>query len=259
MSEDNCETVWQPGTPCILGIDEAGRGPVLGPMVYAAAVCPKSHASSLRALGVNDSKTFQEQQRDKLRRKIESASFLRIFERALTAEYLSVSMLRREKYNLNLISHDTALSLVQSAIDEGINISEIFVDTVGNAEQYAAKFRERFPTVHRVVVAKKADSTYPIVGAASIMAKTTRDRHIKEWRFPEEVRSAEFEPGEENKRLEFIGPRGSGYPSDPLTKSWMEKNWDKHFGFPTFVRFSWGTTKSILEQNAVQVDWYVVR
>ncbi|CAN8064547.1 unnamed protein product [Agarophyton chilense] len=255
MSENNSRNRWEPNAPCILGIDEAGRGPVLGPMVYAAAVCPKSQLSSLRALGVNDSKSFKEDQRDKLRDKIEGASFLRIFERCLTAAYLSQSMLRRKKYNLNLISHDTALGLVQDALDKGVNVTEIYVDTVGNADQYAAKFRERFPTVDKVIVAKKADSTFPIVGAASIMAKTTRDKQVKEWCFPEELRSSEFKLDDQNESVEFIGPRGSGYPSDPVTKIWMEKNYDNLFGFPTFVRFSWGTTKTILQQNAVLIDW----
>lgn len=240
--------------PCILGIDEAGRGPVLGPMVYTAAYCPKSSLNDLNGLGADDSKQLTEEQRESLRMKIDASGFVRHSSRVLTAEELSEKMLRRVKYNLNLISHDAALDLVQVAIDAGANITEVFVDTVGSADAYAQKFHDRFPHISKVVVAKKADATYRIVGAASIVAKTTRDRHIREWVFPEQYRSEQL-LGDQNQSVTFPLKRGSGYPSDPLTKAWMEGSCDKIFGFPTFVRFSWGTTRVILEKKAVQVDW----
>ena len=56
--------------PCVLGIDEAGRGPVLGPMVYGISFCPESKNSDLKALGVDDSKTLTEEQREKLLEKV---------------------------------------------------------------------------------------------------------------------------------------------------------------------------------------------
>ncbi len=62
-------------TPCILGIDEAGRGPVLGPMVYAAAYCPKTHIKALNALGADDSKQLTAEQREGLLEKISGAPF----------------------------------------------------------------------------------------------------------------------------------------------------------------------------------------
>lgn len=255
MCEQTEQAIWQSKEPCVLGIDEAGRGPVLGPMVYAAAVCPKSYLPNLRALGVNDSKQLKEEKRDLLRTKVESAPFLKYFERVLTAEYLSHSMLQTQKYNLNRISHDAALDLVQTALDDGIAVNEVYVDTVGNPEQYANKFRNRFPFLEKVVVAKKADSTYRIVGAASIVAKTTRDRLVKEWHFPEVARTANLHADNANMSVQFVGPTGSGYPSDPITKAWMDNNYDKVFGFPNFVRFSWGTSKTILAKNAVLVEW----
>lgn len=243
--------------PYVLGIDEAGRGPVLGPMVYTAAFCLKSALQQLNALGVNDSKQMTEEQRDVLRAKIDGASFLRTATRVLPADELSEKMLRRVKYNLNLISHDAALNLVQAAMDTGANISEVYVDTVGNADTYAHKFRARFPSLSKIVVAKKADSTYRIVGAASIVAKTTRDRHIRQWNYPEQSRSQDLDIFSGNVPVMFTVEHGSGYPSDPLTKKWMDSNCDKIFGFPSFVRFSWGTAKLLLDKNAVQVDWYV--
>lgn len=253
---DHQQLPWPADEPCVLGIDEAGRGPVLGPMIYTAAVCPKSRLRDLNALGADDSKQLKEDQRDLLRQKIDDAPFLRCFTRVLSAQELSEKMLRRVKYNLNLISHDTALDLVQAAIDAGVNVKEVYVDTVGNPDSYAQKFRSAFPTLQKVVVAKKADATYRIVGAASIVAKTTRDRHIREWVFPELQRSEQLTMGHGNAQIDFAAEKGSGYPSDPKTKAWMEESCDDIFGFPTFVRFSWGTTKTLLQSKAVPVDWY---
>lgn len=249
------ENVWKDGEPCILGIDEAGRGPVLGPMVYAAAYCPKACIPDLKALGADDSKQLTEEQRETLRKKIDAAHFLRAKEHVISAEELSHKMLRKVKYNLNLISHDSALQLVEDVIAMGINVTEVYVDTVGNPESYASKFRNRFAHLDKVVVAKKADSTYKIVGAASIVAKTTRDRNVREWVFPERERSSVYALNAPNMSLQFSDPRGSGYPSDPRTKRWMEDNCDDIFGYPTFVRFSWGTAKVLMKKKAVQVDW----
>lgn len=250
------EEIWKESVPCIVGIDEAGRGPVLGPMVYTAAYCPKVSVKPLKALGADDSKQLSEEQRNSLRKKIDGAPFLRYKTRILSAQELSENMLRKEKYNLNLISHDTAFELVQQILDDGINVTEIYVDTVGRPESYSAKFHDQFPQVGKIVVAKKADATYRIVGAASIVAKTTRDRNLREWHFPEEERSAGYAEGQANASVSFQDARGSGYPGDPLTKAWMEKNCDPVFGFPTLVRFSWGTTRLLMEKEAVKVDWY---
>lgn len=255
MDHQTEDEIWSEGVPCVIGIDEAGRGPVLGPMVYTAAYCPKSSLQALNALGADDSKQLREEQRDALRVKIDNAPFLRSKTRVLSAQELSEKMLRKVKYNLNLISHDAALELVSDIIQDGINVTEVYVDTVGNPDSYAAKFRERFSQLSKVVVAKKADSTYRIVGAASIVAKTTRDKSIREWTFPEQERSSMYDVNDPNVAVSFSGPTGSGYPSDPSTKSWMAENCDEVFGFPSFVRFSWGTSKVILEKKAVVVDW----
>lgn len=76
-------------------------------------------------------------------------------------------MLKRTKYSLNEVSMDSAICLINKAIDLGVNIAEIYVDTVGPPEKYQAKLSALFPDF-QITVAKKADSTYPIVSAASI-------------------------------------------------------------------------------------------
>lgn len=260
------EKMWSSDEPCILGIDEAGRGPALGPMVYSAAYCAKSDHDRLVALGAADSKQLTEETRARLRTVLDAADFVGSDSIVLHAASISSSMLRPAKYNLNAISHDAALGLVQRALDAGVNVVEVYVDTVGNADTYAQKFRDAFPALRKVVVEAKADGNYRIVGAASIVAKTERDRAVKDWVFPEEALAGregsdsgdgDVVDVDDDGALTFERNYGSGYPSDPKTKAWMRANLDTIFGFPSFVRFSWGPAKLMIKENAALVKWYV--
>lgn len=136
---------------------------------------------------------------------------------------------------------DSAINLINTAIDLGVNIAEIYVDTVGPPEKYQAKLSALFPDF-QITVAKKADSTYPIVSAASICAKVTRDHALKVWKFPEGL----------EKSHEIFG---SGYPNDPKTCSFLQETTDHYFGFPRIVRFSWSTTEKVLDKLACPVSF----
>ncbi|XP_036805154.1 ribonuclease H2 subunit A [Oncorhynchus mykiss] len=227
---------------CCLGIDEAGRGPVLGPMVYGICFCPVAKKEALKDLKVADSKTLTEAQREDLFRKLDEAkSFVGWALQILSPNTISTSMLQRSKYNLNALSHDAAIGLVQFALDSGVQLKEVFVDTVGPAEKYQEKLSQRFPGVE-VTVRPKADSLFPIVSAASICAKVARDHSVKDWNFPEDLGEVDAD-------------YGSGYPNDPKTKAWLLKELDPVFGYPQFVRFSWSTTQTLLDSRAVTVHW----
>ncbi|XP_052362583.1 ribonuclease H2 subunit A [Oncorhynchus keta] len=227
---------------CCLGIDEAGRGPVLGPMVYGICFCPVAKKEALKDLKVADSKTLTEAQREDLFRKLDEAkSFVGWALQILSPNTISTSMLQRSKYNLNALSHDAAIGLVQFALDSGVQLKEVFVDTVGPAEKYQEKLSQRFPGVE-VTVRPKADSLFPIVSAASICAKVARDHSVKDWSFPEDLGEVDAD-------------YGSGYPNDPKTKAWLLKELDPVFGYPQFVRFSWSTTQTLLDSKAVTVHW----
>ncbi|XP_020503326.1 ribonuclease H2 subunit A [Labrus bergylta] len=227
---------------CCLGIDEAGRGPVLGPMVYGICFCPVSKKGELKDLKVADSKTLTEEERENLFEKIDEAnSFVGWALQILSPNTISTSMLQRTKYNLNALSHDTAIGLVQYALDSGVQLKEVFVDTVGPAEKYEDKLSKLFPGIE-VTVRPKADSLFPVVSAASICAKVARDRAVKGWNFQEDLGEVDAD-------------YGSGYPGDPKTKAWLQKYLDPVFGYPQFVRFSWSTAKILMDNKGVAVHW----
>ncbi|KAI1316076.1 Ribonuclease H2 subunit A [Mortierella claussenii] len=235
----------EPDQECILGVDEAGRGPVLGPMVYGICYCPLSKADELADLGFADSKTLKENERDNLLEVITSRPDLIGWSvRVLSPMDISNSMLRKDKYNLNALAHDTTIQLIRETLASGVNLKEIYVDTVGPPETYQRKLENLFPSVTKIIVAKKADSKYPIVSAASICAKVTRDDVLRHWIFAESGM-------EETISRQF----GSGYPSDPKTVAWLKSSMDPIFGYPNIVRFSWQTCKTLLEASGKTVRW----
>jgi ribonuclease H2 subunit A len=146
---------------------------------------------------------------------LDNDSFLGWAVHLLSPTFISRSMLRRAKYNLNTMSHDTAIGLVRGAIAAGVNVSEVYVDTVGPPEKYQAMLQGLFPNL-KIVVAKKADSLYPSVSAASICAKVARDSALSAWTCPEVGAAA----------------TGSGYPADPVTKRFLQDSLHPVFGFP---------------------------
>ncbi|KAF9354727.1 DNA replication licensing factor mcm8 [Mortierella sp. AD094] len=238
-------TALEPDQECILGVDEAGRGPVLGPMVYGICYCPLSKADELANLGFADSKTLKEDERDNLLEVIMSRPDLIGWSvRVLSPMDISNSMLRKEKYNLNALAHDTTIQLIRETLASGVNLREVYVDTVGPPESYQRKLENLFPSITKIVVAKKADSKYPIVSAASICAKVSRDDVLRHWIFAESGM-------EDTISRQF----GSGYPSDPKTVSWLKSNMDPIFGYPNIVRFSWQTCKTLLDTSGKTVRW----
>ncbi|CAH2013347.1 unnamed protein product [Acanthoscelides obtectus] len=228
--------------PCILGIDEAGRGPVLGPMVYGTSFCPINEQMILHKLECADSKQLNEEKRDDIfKNMLENSDKIAWGIEVISPNSICNSMLSRSKYSLNQVSMDAAIKLIRAAIDSGAKIQHIFVDTVGKPEKYQAYLKTIFPS-YEITVAKKADSTYPIVSAASICAKVSRDHALRVWEFTEglEIKSEEF---------------GSGYPGDPVTKKFLVDSCDLVFGYPQLVRFSWSTAENALKDTAYHVEF----
>ncbi|KAL4439043.1 hypothetical protein ABPG77_006980 [Micractinium sp. CCAP 211/92] len=235
--------------PCMLGIDEAGRGPVLGPMVYAVAFAPLSRGADLKKMGFADSKTLNEEKRDKLFEVIQreaaagQGGCLGHAADVLSAAFISGKMLGRERTSLNALAFDSTCQLIEGVLAAGVNLAEACIDALGDTTKHRERLSQRFPGVQFTVEAK-ADATYPIVSAASIVAKVTRDRALRD-----------FVLEEQGSGPDASTQFGSGYPADPDTKRWLESSIDPVFGFPSLVRFSWSTCTPLLEQHAVPVKF----
>ena len=155
----------------------------------------------------------------------------------MSARDISAGMLRPAgTYNLNAQAMDATIDLIKEVFAKGANIKEIYIDTIGSPSVYQKKLEKIFPTT-MIVVAKKADSLYPCVSAASVCAKVTRDAAL-------EVCYQTY--AAESKAAEGWG---SGYPSDARCTTWLKGHMDPLFGWGSECRFSWGTAKDLLEAN----------
>jgi ribonuclease H2 subunit A len=269
------------GVGVVMGIDEAGRGPVLGPMLYGAAFWNDDVEESTLDIpkGYNDSKQLNEATRSKLFEATLKSKDIGFVVRVLHATEISQNMLRKDvPYNLNAMSHDVAMEMVRAVLDAGVRVSKCYIDTVGREETYKARLDQVFAGCGiEFVVEKKADAKYKSCSAGSIskcfrlvacifyscsgyihhvsnessiflvVAKVTRDRMIEHWKFTE---GSHYEGATD---LDY----GSGYPSDPKCKAWMERHikYDKLFMYPDLVRFSWGPVKDACKDKGVRVKW----
>jgi len=166
--------------------------------------------------------------------------------RSLSAQDISAHMLSPSAYNLNAQAMDATIELIKGVLAQGVHVTEIYIDTIGRPELYQKKLERIWPTI-RITVAKKADSLYPVVSAASVCAKVTRDAALAVGH------SSYVAAGQAEASTSW----GSGYPSDPRTQAWLKQNMDPVFGWGAECRHSWGTAKELLEgkQAAVAVEW----
>ena len=164
------------GCPVVLGIDEAGRGSVVGPMIYGMCYW-NANANLENCEGTcrfnipkdfNDSKQLNEAQRNILFDKILDSNDIGFGIRIFPASEISRNMLRPFPYNLNQMSHNAAISIIRSLQQANqVQIQTCYIDTVGNASSYQRRLEQEFPGVE-FVVESKADDTYPPCSAASI-------------------------------------------------------------------------------------------
>ena len=156
----------QQQTPIVLGIDEAGRGSVLGPMVYGLAYWSVDAANRIPT-SFNDSKQLSEQQRERIWEEILEHKDIGFAFKALLPNEISRNMLRSPTpYNLNEQSHDTAMMLIRK-LQPHHTIQACFIDTVGNPDHYKRKLEREFPGIE-FTVESKADAKYAPCSAASV-------------------------------------------------------------------------------------------
>ena len=174
----------------ILGIDEAGRGSVLE-LVVSGVVLEQNRLKYLERLGLKDSKKISPQRRIALSRKIERIAECHTIH--ITAK--DIDRLRSRDVNLNEIEKIAINRIIRESAP-----STCFIDSIDiKPERLTIELETIHPDV-KVVAEHKADDRYPIVSAASIIAKVERDRAIQEIK----------------KKYKDIG---SGYPSDPKTSN----------------------------------------
>ncbi len=209
----------------ICGVDEAGRGPVIGPLVIAGVTFEDD--SKLIEYNVRDSKKITPKRRETLAKKIK--------EIAADYEIIIISASDIDDMRKNMTLNEIEINVFIKIIGK-LKPDICYVDAVDvNDKRFGRNIMSRLSFKPEIISKHKADDIYPIVGAASILAKTTRDMEIRNI-------SQKLE-----KKLNF--PLGSGYPSDPITKKFL-RGWVEKFGeLPPNVRHSWKTAQNLIKEN----------
>jgi len=201
----------------ICGVDEAGKGPVMGPMVVAAVSV--ENAKLIENLGFKDSKLLSSQRRLELFNLIKQNYSYEI-------EIINVEKIDeyRMKNQLNLLNRKAFEKVISR-----LNPKVAYVDAADvNEERFGREIKVNLtnPNDTDVISMHKADSMIPVVAAASIIAKQTRELEIK-------------------KLKKEIGDFGSGYPSDERTIKFLKSYFHDNSRWPPGTRKSWKTIKRI--------------
>lgn len=222
VKKANPEHFVNPAEKIIIGLDEAGRGPVLGPMVMAALAFKESDQKKLEWLGVKDSKMLSAEVRENLFERIrEIVHDFRI--EVIEPDAIDLS-LQDESTNLNWLEADTTARLIGE-----MEADKIIIDCPSpNIKAYRNYLLKKLPPkiveTTELIAEHKADVNHIVVAAASIIAKVLRDRAI------------------ENTKRELGIDFGSGYMNDPKTKDFLEKYHDK---YPNLFRKKWQSYKDV--------------
>ena len=203
----------------ICGVDEAGKGSVLGPMVVAAVGCQR--VDDLADLPIRDSKALRPRQREAL------------YE-VLTREF-SIAIVSIDASGIDeargRISMNTCVAELHADVIRRLRPDCAYVDACDvNAERYGRTVTALLDFPCEVVAEHRADARYLVVGAASIVAKVTRDRAIQELE-------------------ERYGNIGSGYPSDPVTIEFLRGYIRDHGNPPPCARRTWKTVANLCQRT----------
>lgn len=204
----------------IAGVDEAGRGCAIGPLVIAAVLLEEETIPILKELGVKDSKKLSPRKREKLAEEIKKHAIdHKVFE--LQPKVIDKVVFRSKPLRrLNYLETMIMAKLVRELKPELVHMDPPDVDYKRCAEQVKSVIRYNI----EVICEPRADAKYTSVGAASILAKVTRDKRIKELQ-------------------EIHGDFNSGYASDRKTQDFIEKYFSQHKECPDYMRASWATVK----------------
>ncbi len=206
----------------IAGVDDAGRGAVIGPLVVAGILVDEEGLEEIEALGVRDSKTIAPKRREYL-----AAEILKIVKdyyivRLPPKDIDRVVKTGRKLHRLNRLEAKAMAEVISQ-----LRPDVAFIDASDVLpERFSRHVNEELTFKVKIISEHKADKTYPVVSAASIIAKVERDRAISDLK-------------------EKYGELGSGYASDSRTVKFLEEWIKKHDDYPDFVRKSWAPARRI--------------
>jgi len=212
----------------ICGCDEAGRGPVFGPLVIAGVLFEGD--SELIKHNIRDSKKLSPKRREYLAEIIKKT--------AIKYEILTISAYDIDDMRKVMTLNEIEVNGFSKVIDK-LRPDVCYVDAADvNEKRFGKNILSRLSLKPKMISKHKADDIYPIVGAASIIAKTIRDELVRQI-------AKELE-----KKLNL--PLGSGYPADPITKKFL-KTWVETYGeLPPHVRHSWKTAQKLMKASKMK-------
>lgn len=209
----------------VAGVDDAGRGAVIGPLVIAGVLIREEDLSKLRELGVRDSKLLSIRRRETLARQIKSTVLKHAVVKVSPGEIDDVVQNGKKLRRLNWLEAQTMAKIIEELVPD-----KVYVDASDVLEErFKQQIFECISIDVEIVSEHKADSNYPVVSAASIVAKVERDQEIMDL-------------------AKSYGDLGSGYPSDPKTILFLKHCLGEQGDYPSFVRRSWKPAKRILNQ-----------
>ena len=216
----------------IIGIDDAGRGPIIGPMILAGVLMTKEQEVILKDLGAKDSKQVLHPMRIKLAKDIKENSINYKVVKAFPSEI--DEYVDNKKLNLNTLEARKAAEII-NFLNDGKEKIKVILDCPSiNTKTWRAKLLEFVSKKDNleVVCEHKADVNYPSVSAASILAKVAREDEVEKIK-------------EEYKKY---GNTGSGYPADPSTKEFLKKH-GKELENSGIFRKTWATWKALFPEK----------
>lgn len=205
----------------LVGVDEAGKGPVLGSM-FAAAVRVVDETSL--PSDVDDSKRLTAERRERLVDELRSAAELSLAVAEVPVDRIDDPA--TDMNGLTVAAQVGALSKVARP-DDVVRCDASDVDAERFGRRVARRLAASDVEPVDVRAEHRADERHAVVGAASVVAKVARDDHVA-------------------ALSEAYGDLGSGYPSDPRTAAFLERYVDDHGGLPDCARASWRTSERVL-------------
>ncbi len=204
----------------LAGVDEAGRGCVIGPLVIAAFAVDAAKHADLSKMGVKDSKLLSPSQRSRLNHHlIEGRNFVTA---VISAKEITEAMLK--KISLNEIEAIYAAKALNE-LEKHQPFEKAILDSPDKPPaKYGARVKKYYAGSAALISENKADYNYPVVGAASILAKVERDRLLREI--------------EKKTGLHL----GSGYSHDPVTIEILKSEANRDTLDP-YLRHEWETMR----------------